>query len=675
MRLSLFAKLIGMVAATVVVTSAGVFTTAYYFVTAGYNDEARANIQTMQRLVDGSIQDQRQNFLEQGMMLAANSALVQAVAAGDGTALKPIIVKAMKDTSATFITVSDSQGKVVARSHSDKAGDSVLTQHNVQKALKGEPNVGIEPGTVVKFSLRAGVPVLAGDKVVGAVTLGIALSEMEFVDDIKKTTGLEATVFENDTRIATTILKEGKRAVGTKMDNPKVIETVLQKGGVFAQTNVILGKSYETAYWPIRDPEGKITGMFFIGRDRSLIEESQARVVTSILVATGVIALIMIAVAYVFSRSLAKPIVIATGFAAQVAAGKLDQSLDVQRNDEIGTLADALRSMVTKLKEMIGQAEAKTCEAEEQSRQAQTATREAEEAGRRADASRREGILDAARRIETIVERVTSSSEELAAQIEQSSKGADMQRERTSEAAHAVEQMNTAILDVARNAGDAAQNADQAREDAKHGAGVVEQVVRAITEVQQQTARMKESLSGLGEQAKGIGQIMNVITDIADQTNLLALNAAIAAARAGDAGRGFAVVADEVRKLAEKTMTATKEVGDAVTGIQNSTRTNIAAMDQAAEAVGKSTALAGEAGKSLESIVTRVESTADKVRAIATASEEQSAAGEEISRGTEEVNRIAAETAEGMAQSAQAVTELARMAQELQALVDDLKRG
>jgi len=675
MRLSLFAKLIGMVAATVLVTSAGIFATADYFVTAGYDDEARSNIQTMQRLVDKDINDLKQKFLEEGAMLAANSALIQAVAAGDGTALRPIAVKAMQDCAATFITVSDSQGKVVARAHSDKAGDSVLKQYNVQKALKGEANVGIEPGTVVKFSLRAGVPIHSGNAVIGAVTLGIALSEMEFVDDIKKSTGLEATVFENDTRIATTILKEGKRAVGTRMDNPKVIETVLQKGQMFADTNVILGKSYETAYWPIRDPEGKITGMFFIGRDRSVIERSQMRVVLSILVAAGVIALVMISVAYVFSRSLARPIVTATGFAAAVAEGQLDRSLDVRRNDEIGTLADALRSMVAKLKAMIGQAEAKTREAEEQSRQAQAATREAEEAGRRADAARREGILDAAKRIETIVERITSASEELAAQIEQSSKGADIQRERAAQAANAVEQMNSAILDVARNAGDAAQNADEARNDAKHGADVVEQVVQAIIAVQEQTARMKANLSDLGEQAKGIGQIMNVITDIADQTNLLALNAAIEAARAGDAGRGFAVVADEVRKLAEKTMTATKEVGSAVAGIQNSTRTNIAAMDQAAEAVGKSTGLAGEAGKSLESIVTRVESTADQVRAIATASEEQSAAGEEISRGTEEVNRIAAETAEGMTQSAQAVTELARMAQDLQTLVDDLKRG
>ena len=85
-----------------------------------------------------------------------------------------------------------------------------------------------------------------------------------------------------------------------------------------------------------------------------------------------------------------------------------------------------------------------------------------------------------------------------------------------------------------------------------------------------------DTLSG---QAEGIGQIMGVISDIADQTNLLALNAAIEAARAGEAGRGFAVVADEVRKLAEKTMAATHEVGQVISGIQEGTRKSASGVD------------------------------------------------------------------------------------------------
>ena len=109
---------------------------------------------------------------------------------------------------------------------------------------------------------------------------------------------------------------------------------------------------------------------------------------------------------------------------------------------------------------------------------------------------------------------------------------------------------------------------------------MVKSAINGIEAVHKQFTTIKNDIDQLGQQAQSIGQIMDVISDIADQTNLLALNAAIEAARAGEAGRGFAVVADEVRKLAEKTMSATKEVGQAISDIQEGTRRNIESVEQ-----------------------------------------------------------------------------------------------
>ena len=117
-----------------------------------------------------------------------------------------------------------------------------------------------------------------------------------------------------------------------------------------------------------------------------------------------------------------------------------------------------------------------------------------------------------------------------------------------------MEQMNATVLEVARNATQSAATSGQAQSKANEGASVVTQVIHGIGEVESTAISLKDQMTVLGKQSESIGQILNVISDIADQTNLLALNAAIEAARAGDAGRGFAVVADEVRKLAEKTM-------------------------------------------------------------------------------------------------------------------------
>ena len=282
-------------------------------------------------------------------------------------------------------------------------------------------------------------------------------------------------------------------------------------------------------------------------------------------------------------------------------------------------------------------------------------------------------IQDLAAEAGDISERLSSAAEELSAQVEQSSKGAELQRERASETATAMEQMNATVMEVAHNATSAAENADGARAKARQGADVVQEVVQAITGVRSQTDQLKHNMSGLGTQVEDIGRIMNVITDIADQTNLLALNAAIEAARAGEAGRGFAVVADEVRKLAEKTMTATKEVGQAITAIQEGARTSISETESAAQAVAESADKATASGRVLEDILHLAEGTADQVRAIATASEEQSAATDEINRATEEINTISSETSDSMAQSAQAIMELAELAHRLRELIERMQ--
>ncbi|WP_028588058.1 methyl-accepting chemotaxis protein [Desulfocurvus vexinensis] len=284
-----------------------------------------------------------------------------------------------------------------------------------------------------------------------------------------------------------------------------------------------------------------------------------------------------------------------------------------------------------------------------------------------------EKIARAAAAATAVSDQVASASEELSAQIEQSSRGSEEQRNRTGEAATAMEEMNATVIEVARSASTAAELADRANAKAREGEALVDEVVQTITQVNTRAEELKADMTELGRQAEGIGQIMNVIADIADQTNLLALNAAIEAARAGDAGRGFAVVADEVRKLAEKTMSATNEVGAYIRAVQESARKNIRGTEATTEAITASTGTAGRSGAALREIVAMVEQTADQVRGIATASEEQSAASDEISRTTEEINNIARETAEAMNQSAQAVSDLARLAQELKSIISEMQ--
>jgi methyl-accepting chemotaxis protein len=386
----------------------------------------------------------------------------------------------------------------------------------------------------------------------------------------------------------------------------------------------------------------------------------------------ALITLLCYGVALVIISSILRPMRALEQFSTNIAAGDLNQCFSMEQGGEIGKVAGAVCVMVENLKVKIDEAEQKSVQAEQESQRATSAMRESDAS--RQEAERSQGILlRAVDRLQQVVIKMADSSHTLSDQVERSRHGAQAQSARISETATAMEEMTATVLEVARSAGDAAESAVQASHKAKAGAEVVEQVVQGITLARTQALGLKGDMDALGDKAQNIGRIMGVISDIADQTNLLALNAAIEAARAGDAGRGFAVVADEVRKLAEKTMEATRQVGEAIQGIQQGTGAGRDSVERAVAAIEEATGLAGRSGQALTEIVGLVELASDQVRAIAAASGQQSAASDEISRSIEEVDAISTQTAEGMHDSARVVAELDDEARTLRGLIEELR--
>ena len=300
---------------------------------------------------------------------------------------------------------------------------------------------------------------------------------------------------------------------------------------------------------------------------------------------------------------------------------------------------------------------------------------QAQEASRLAEESRAANLLGAANKLESVVRRIMASAGALSNQMERISEGADLQKQRMYETATAMSEMNMAITDISRSSSDASVRVENSKDEAAASARIATETLTAIAKVTDATGVLKENMGSLGEQARSIDRIINVINDIADQTNLLALNAAIEAARAGEAGRGFAVVADEVRKLAEKTMHATKEVGDSIKSIQGAIHQNVEHMDMAVARADEASVMAQRSGESAGAILTHTEANTSMILSIAAASEEQSASSQHINKAIDEVEHVAGEIADGIHDSAQSVIELSDLSRELSVLIEDLKSG
>jgi methyl-accepting chemotaxis protein len=263
-------------------------------------------------------------------------------------------------------------------------------------------------------------------------------------------------------------------------------------------------------------------------------------------------------------------------------------------------------------------------------------------------------VTEAASELSASASQISSSAEEMAA-------GATEQSTQTSEIASAVEEMAKAGSENTKNAKLASESAKKAGQKAKDSGEVIWKTINGINKLSDVMMQSANSVKELGKNSDQIGEIVQVIDDIADQTNLLALNAAIEAARAGEQGRGFAVVADEVRKLAERTSKATKEISNMIKKIQHDTDDAVHIMQQGTAEVEAGKALAAEASDALKEIIDITMDNAQRMEQLSIANEAQSAANDEISRVIEQIDNVSQQSAHGIQQISQSAENLYRL--------------
>jgi methyl-accepting chemotaxis protein len=227
-----------------------------------------------------------------------------------------------------------------------------------------------------------------------------------------------------------------------------------------------------------------------------------------------------------------------------------------------------------------------------------------------------DGVAKGAQEQARSVEQTTTSMDQLSRSVERIRQGAAAQKEGMDQAVVVRGKLGDSLQQISAATEQVTLESEQSARAAGDGVGLVTRTVTGIRKVNSTTDQLAGRVRDLGKRAAQIGSIIETIDDIASQTNLLALNAAIEAARAGEHGKGFAVVADEVRKLAERSATATKEIGEMIRMIQSGTSDAVSAMQQVGADVGAAVELTEQAGASFRGIAESAQSAAGRMKAI-----------------------------------------------------------
>jgi methyl-accepting chemotaxis protein len=480
----------------------------YQFYTSSI-DDGYSRLDSAMAGIEDQIGQHKKSAESHVSLLLNNQQIRAAFVARDRDQLAAGVRDLLANMDIDFIEVIDRDGKAFYRSNQPaQFGDDASARPAVRQALQlRQISSGIETGDAVPVAVEACAPMLnSRGEVVAVIAAGYDLCAGDaFADKLKQMYHTDFTVFRGDTRVTTTLIQDGRRVVGTQA-SPAVTERVLAGGQNYLGEATVVGLPYYTSYKPLLDHDGNAVGMLFAGVSKDSVVGVSIRIMQLIvLISLALIAFMVFFFTLYIRRSVSEPISDVAAALGAMAGGDFTFRLPgrlLAKNNEIGTMCQALSVMLDSLSALIG------------------------------------NVVRMSGSVSSASQEISGANKTLASQI--------------ADQALAVQDVTGTIASIAQQTMDAEQSAKGASDIASNTKELAESGNLSM-------GKMLGAMSQIDVESENISHIIRVIDDIAFQTNILALNASVEAARAGVHGKGFAVVAEEVRNLAARSAAAVSD--------------------------------------------------------------------------------------------------------------------
>lgn len=534
-----------------------------------YNQNTRDDLAHTSKITTYYLEQKKKEGLGIAKQFAKSPEIITLVKQKNRTKLEQTILPIYKDLQTerqiSIFEIGDNEGNVLLRAHDPKKfGDNKKNHKSIQVSLEGKDVAGFEFGSS-GLAERIVVPIVENGNVIGTLQVGYNLNE-QLLETIHLITKGDVSFYQGEALAVTT-----KKDKENEVDEKEIYKEIQQGKEVVKE-----GKQDIYLYTPLYDPTNtKVQGMIELTQTLKQSQDVQKQLLWFMVSIVIITAIVTSLVAYYSSMRITKPLQVVKDKMKELAEneGDLTARISVKGEDEVAQLAEQVNRMLDGTHGMMKEIDESTNSTAVISEELSTSAGE-----------------------------VAIATQQIAEQIQMIAGSMDEQERQAVNTANATNEMASGIQQIVTTSTQISEKSHHTTKETKQGEIIVSVLQEKIEDIAHNSQESDAAIQKLKQKSQKIGEIVNMITDIASQTNLLALNASIEAARAGEAGRGFAIVGEEVRKLAEQSAVSAQEIANLIHEMQKETEITVQKIAEGHVKVKEGKEVAKETGERFQSI-------------------------------------------------------------------------